>query len=118
MRDSGSQVQYTRDNQDYIAPSVLWKPSSRTSLLVLANYLDFRTGSEIGFLPAQGLTLAGGKIAPNANGNIPTSFFSSDTNYDNYHKTEYFAGTQFQKQLSEHWTTRNSFRFLHLGLPQ
>lgn len=117
-RASQSQVQYARDDQDYIAPSLLWKPSDRTSLLVLGNYLDLRTGSVGGFLPAQGMTLAGGKIAPNVNGSIGTSFFDSEPSYDNFHKVEYFGSTRLQHQLSSHWTIRNNFRYLRLGLPQ
>lgn len=117
-RASQTQVQYARDDQDYIAPSLLWKPSERTSLVVLGNYLDLRTGSVGGFLPAQGMTLAGGKIAPNVNGSIGTSFFDSEPSYDNFHKIEYFGATQLQQQLSEHWTMRNNFRYLRLELPQ
>ncbi|NYF81170.1 TonB-dependent siderophore receptor [Granulicella arctica] len=117
-RGSKSQVEFARDDQDYIAPSLLWKPSDRTSLVVLGNYLDLRTGSVGGFLPAQGMTLAGGKIAPNINGPIGTSFFDSEPDYDNFHKVEYFSATQLQHQLSEHWTLRNNFRYLRLGLPQ
>ncbi len=117
-RQSQTQVDFARDDQDYIAPSLLWKPSDRTSLVVLGNYLDLRTGSTGAFLPAQGMTLAGGKIAPNPNGHIPTSFFDSEPGYDNFHKVEYFGATQLQHQLSANWTVRNNFRYLRLGLPQ
>ena len=118
MRQAGTQVQFAQDNQAYIAPSLLWKPAERTTLTLLGNYLDLHTGSLGSFLPGQGMTLAGGKIAPNPNGAIGTSFFSSEPSYDNFHKIEYFGATQLQHQLSDHWTTRNNFRYLRLGLPQ
>ena len=85
-------MEFTQDDEDYIAPSLTWTPDSRTSLTILNNYLDLRTGSTGGFLPAQGMLLDGGKVAPNANGTIPVSFFDSDPSYDNFHKIEYFSG--------------------------
>ncbi len=87
-------------------------------MTVLGNYLDLQTGSTGAFLPAQGMTLAGGKIVPNPNGQIGTSFFDSEPAYDNFHEIEYFGATQFQSQVSEHWIIRNNFRYLRLGLPQ
>ncbi len=116
-RASGTQVQFTRDDEDYIAPSLTWTPDSRTSLTLLNNYLDLRTGSTGGFLPAQGTLLAGGKVAPNANGQIPVSFFDSDPSYDDFHKIEYFSGYLLQRQLSARWTVRQNFRFARLELP-
>jgi iron complex outermembrane receptor protein len=116
-RSSGTQVEFTQDDEDYIAPSLIWTPDSRTSLMILNNYLDLRTGSTGGFLPAQGMLLDGGKVAPNANGKIPVSFFDSDPSYDGFHKIEYFSGYQFQRQLSSRWTVRQNFRFARLELP-
>ena len=116
-RASGTQVQFTRDDEDYIAPSLTWTPDSRTSLTILNNYLDLRTGSTGGFLPAQGMLLDGGRVASNANGNIPVSFFDSDPSYDDFHKIEYFSGYQFQRQLGSRWTARQNFRFARLELP-
>ncbi len=116
-RASQTQVNYTRDDEDYIAPSLTWLPDSRTSLTLLNNYLDLRTGSTGGFLPAQGMLLDGNRIAPNANGQIPVRFFDSDPSYDDFHKIEYFSGYQFQRQLSTRWTARQNFRFARLELP-
>ena len=117
-RASATQVNFTRDDQDYIAPSLTWTPDAKTSLTVLNSYLDLRTGSTGGFLPAQGMLLDGGRVAPNANGAIPVSFFDSEPAYDDFHKIEYFSGFQFERALSDRWTLRENFRFARLELPR
>jgi iron complex outermembrane receptor protein len=116
-RSSGTQVRFAQDNQEYIAPSFTWLPDSRTSLTVLTNYLNLDAGSEGQFLPAQGMLLDKGKIAPNPNGQIPVDTYDSDPSYDDYHKIEYFSGYQLQRQLNTRWTLRQNFRFSHLELP-
>ncbi len=117
-RSSGTQTNFVQDNMDYIAPSLTWTPDDRTRLTLLSQYLDYRTGSAASGTPAQGMTLAGGKIAPNPNGPIPVSYFGSEPSLDGFHKLEYFAGYQAERRLSDRFTVRQNFRWLHLGLPQ
>ena len=117
-RDSGTQANYVPDNLDYIAPALTWTPGEGTSLTLLGNYLDFRTGSAASGTPAQGMMLSGGKVPINLNGNIPTSYFGSEPGRDAFHKVEYFTSTAFQHRFSDKLVFRQNFRWLHLGLPE
>ncbi len=109
VRDGGTQVHYVDDDRRYIAPSFTWKPGESTSLTVLTEYLQDRTGATIGFLPWSGM------ILPNPNGRIRSDFFIGERNFDDFNTDRYSVGYQFEHRFSG-WTFRQNARYGHQTL--
>jgi iron complex outermembrane receptor protein len=105
LRDSDTQVRYTPDNRQLIAPSITWRPRASTSLTVMANFQHDEGGSSVGFFPWQGTLL------PNAAGRIPFDTFISEPGFDEYKTTQRAAGYQFQHKITEAWTVRQNFKY-------
>ena len=103
--DNLTQVDFTSDKRVFIAPSVTWRPLPGTELTLLGSYQHDTLGSFYPFLPAQGTVL------PNPNGPISTGFFSGDTDFNTYSRTQYALGYQFATEVGNAWILRQSFRY-------
>lgn len=104
-RDSNTQVDHVPDNRLLFAPSLTWRPRAGTSLTVLSNFQQDKSGSSIGFFPWQGTLL------PNAAGQIPTNTFISEPGFDEYRTEQLAAGYLFQHQFNSRWTVRQNFNY-------
>lgn len=109
VRDSDTQFDNIKNNRIYVAPSLKWI-GDRTSVTLLANYMQIDAGSSSQFLPAIGTVL------PNPNGKIPRDFLNSDRNFDVYSKREASIGYEVEHQFSPNWTVRQNVRFAHIDL--
>jgi iron complex outermembrane receptor protein len=105
LRDSDTQVRYTPDNRQLLAPSLTWRPRASTSLTVMANFQHDEGGSSVGFFPWQGTLL------PNAAGRIPFDTFISEPGFDEYTSTQRAVGYQFQHKITDAWTVRQNFKY-------
>jgi iron complex outermembrane receptor protein len=109
VRNGGTQVDFTPDNNYFIAPSVTWKPDADTTFTVLASASRTDTRG-INFLPYQG-TVTNAPF-----GKIPTSFFAGDPTVDKFTREQDMLGYQFERNLTDDLTFRQSARFAHVDL--
>ncbi|WP_183753716.1 TonB-dependent siderophore receptor [Pseudochelatococcus contaminans] len=107
-RTSDTQVDFTKEERIYIAPSVTWQPTEATSLTILSSYQrDPETGF-YGGLPAAGTRL------PNPNGRIPSSFFPGDPIFEGFSRNTAQIGYEFSHRFNETWAVRQNARFQHI----
>ena len=109
VQNGGTQVDFTPDNNYFIAPSLTWKPDADTTFTVLASASKYETRS-LNFLPYVGTVTA----APF--GRIPTSLFASDPSVDTFKREQEMLGYQFEKNLSDDVTFRQNARFAHVDV--
>jgi iron complex outermembrane receptor protein len=109
IRNGGTQVDFTPDNNYFIAPSFTWKPDADTSFTVLASASKTDTRG-INFLPYQG-TVTNAPF-----GKIPTNFFVGDPSVDKFTREQEMLGYQFERNLTDNLTFRQNARFAHIDL--
>ncbi|MFS8037935.1 TonB-dependent siderophore receptor [Xanthobacter sp. AM11] len=105
-RDAGTQVDYVDNDRLMIAPSLTYRPTDDTSITVLANIRDDKSGSTQQFLPQIG-TLTPNKFGQRAD----FSTFVGEP--DDYYNTRAQSGTvffdhKFNDNLKLHSVTRYS----------
>jgi iron complex outermembrane receptor protein len=109
IQNGGTQVDFTPDNNYFIAPSMTWKPDADTTFTVLASASKNETRS-LNFLPYTGTVVA----APF--GRIPTSLFASDPSVDTFKREQEMLGYQLERHLSDNVTFRQNARFAHVDV--
>lgn len=109
VQNGNTQVNFTPDNNYFIAPSFTWKPDADTTFTVLASASKQDTRG-INFLPYQG-TVTNAPF-----GKIPTSFFVGDPNVDKFTREQEMLGYQFERNLTDDLTFRQNARFAHIDL--
>lgn len=109
VQNGNTQVNFTPDNNYFIAPSFTWKPDADTTFTVLASASKQDTRG-INFLPYQGTVTS----APF--GKIPTSFFVGDPNVDKFTREQEMLGYQFERNLTDDLTFRQNARFAHVDV--
>jgi iron complex outermembrane recepter protein len=109
VQNGGTQVDFTPDNNYFIAPSVTYKPDADTTFTVLASASKTDTRG-INFLPYVGTVVN----APF--GRIPTKLFVGDPSVDKFTREQEMLGYQFEKNLSDNVTFRQNARYAHVDL--
>lgn len=109
VQNGNTQVNFTPDNNYFIAPSVTWKPDADTTFTVLASASRQETRG-INFLPYQG-TVTNAPF-----GKIPTSFFAGDPSVDKFTREQEMLGYQFERNLTDDLTFRQNARFAHVDV--
>jgi iron complex outermembrane receptor protein len=109
VQNGGTQVNFTPDNNYFIAPSVTYKPDADTTFTVLASASKTDTRG-INFLPYVGTVIN----APF--GRIPTKLFVGDPSIDTFQREQEMLGYQFERNLSDSVTFRQNARFAHVDL--
>lgn len=109
VQNGPTQVNFTPDNNYFIAPSFTWKPDADTTFTVLASASKQDTRG-INFLPYQGTVTS----APF--GKIPTSFFVGDPGVDKFTREQEMLGYQFERNLTDDLTFRQNARFAHVDV--
>jgi iron complex outermembrane recepter protein len=105
VHDGGTQIDFVNDFRGVISPSFTWKPDLDTTWTFLGSYQRDVTGVEIQFLPAQGTLLA------NPNGVVPINKFVGEPGYNQFSRTQYWAGYQFEHRADDTWTLRQNLRY-------
>jgi iron complex outermembrane recepter protein len=108
-RGGNTQVRSIDNNRLFIAPSLTWKPTDRTSLTLHGSYLLDRTRGQ-NFLPYVGTVVD----APY--GRIPTDLFTSDPSMDRFARDQGLVGYEFEHRFDDTWTVRQNLRFGRLGI--
>lgn len=109
VQNGGTQVDFTPNNNYFIAPSLTWKPDADTTFTVLASASKLETRSE-NFLPYIG-TVVGAPF-----GRIPTRLFTSDPSVDTFKREQEMIGYQLERNLSDDVTFRQNARFAHVDV--
>lgn len=104
-RESGTQIDYARDDRQFIAPAISWRPSEDTSLTVLASFQKDRNVLGYYALPRVG-TLDSSRY-----GRIATDRFVGDPDFDKYDVEQWSLGYQFEHHLNDIWTFRQNARY-------
>lgn len=104
-QDAETEVDFTRDDVMYLAPSFTWNPQPGTSLTVLATY-----GKDTGTFPHQYLP-AHGVVLPNPNGRIPRSRFLGEPGYDEFEREQYSVGYALEHEINDTWSFRQNLRY-------
>lgn len=109
VQGGGTQVDFTNNNNYFIAPSVTWLPDFDTRFTILseASYNNTRGQN---FLPYVGTVTA----APF--GRIPTRLFASDPSVDRFKRSQQVLGYQFERNLSGNATFRQNARVAHVDI--
>jgi iron complex outermembrane receptor protein len=109
IQNGGTQVDFTPNNNYFIAPSVTWRPDADTTFTVLASASKNETRS-LNFLPYVGTVVS----APF--GRIPTSLFASDPSVDTFKREQEMLGYQLERNVSDDVTFRQNARFAHVDV--
>jgi iron complex outermembrane recepter protein len=109
VQNGGTQVDFTPDNNYFVAPSVTYKPDGDTTFTVLASASRTDTRG-INFLPYVGTVVN----APF--GRIPTNLFVGDPSVDKFSREQEMLGYQFEKNLTDSLTFRQNARYAHVDL--
>lgn len=104
-RKSDTMVDHVPDDRMVLAPSITWRPSNRTSLTLLALWQDDKSGSTAQFFPWEGT------VSDNPNGQLDTSTFIGDPDWDRYNSERRSIGWAFEHQLNDNWTIRQNARW-------
>jgi iron complex outermembrane receptor protein len=109
VQNGGTQVDFTPDNNYFIAPSVTYKPDADTTFTVLASASKQDTRG-INFLPYVG-TVTNAPF-----GRIPTKLFVGDPSVDTFKREQEMLGYQFERNLSDSVTFRQNARYAHVDV--
>ncbi|MDT4328694.1 TonB-dependent siderophore receptor [Methylomonas sp. MS20] len=104
-RGSDSQVDFSKDDRYFVAPSFTWQPDANTSLTFLSHYQKDDAGNTMQFLPYQG------SVVGNPNGRLPTSTFLGEPGFDHYRREQFAVGYAFEHRFNRHWAVRQNLRY-------
>lgn len=100
-----TQVDDTKNRRIGIAPALTWRPDASTSFTILANYINDPGLGIYAGLPGSGTVL------PNRRGQIPTSFFVGDPNYNTWNREQSSVGYAFEHTFDQVLTVRQNVRY-------
>jgi len=109
-RDTNTEFDYIDERRVMVAPSLTWRPSTDTSLTLMAQYQKIRSdgGGASPALPAAGTLL------PNPNGSIPSNRFIGEPAYDKFESEQMLFGYKFAHRANETWQFRQNARYSYI----
>lgn len=105
LRDANAEIDYTKNDRTYLAPSFSWTPSENTSLTLLAEYQELDTVSSFIGLPRLGT------LENNPNGQIPRSRFIGEPDTDNFEQSYFAVASLFEHKFNDTVTIRQNTRY-------
>lgn len=102
--ESDDKVDFVDRSRTYIAPSLTWDISDRTSITLLTSYQKSR------YVPVRGLP-AEGTVLSNPNGNIPLGRFVGVPGLDKYETEISLFGYEFSHIFNDTFTFRQNVRY-------
>jgi iron complex outermembrane receptor protein len=103
-RDGATEVEGSENDRAFIAPSLTWKPSDKTTLTILANYQDDKLTPN-SFLPVAGLNYDA------SYGALPKSFVFGQSDFNKFDASHGSIGYQFEHEFNSAWTVRQNLRY-------
>jgi len=104
-RSSEAQVDFSEDDQIFVAPALTWRPTSSTELTVLGDFQHDDAIRGTSFLPAEGTVL------PNPNGTIPVDRRDGVPDFDGIDRDQFSVGHQLEHAAGDRWTLRSKSRY-------
>lgn len=104
-RTSDTQVDYARDNREYVAPSFTWKPTEATTFTILGQYQKDDADVSVMYLPAWGT------LYENPYGDIPRSRNIDEPNHDKFQRYYRSLGYLFEHRFNDKLTVRQNLRY-------
>ncbi len=111
IKDSGTQIDYAKEERQFIAPSITWLPSDSTRVTAYAEYQKDESGNTNAFLPWSGSLYP--ILDPTSAGYlryIPRDLFIGEPDWDSYGGTRQRVGYDIEQQIGEHWTLQHRAR--------
>lgn len=103
-RDADTQTDYIPNDREYLAAALTWRPSTDTTLTLLASYQHTRTAYNWG-LPVAGSLMA------NPNGELPRNLFTGEPDFDKYDTKTTSVGYLLEHRLNDTWSLRQNARY-------
>lgn len=104
-----TEVDFIRDDQYALMPTLTWAPSDDTKLTLYANFSRSKTNS-LNFLPYDGTAVA----APF--GYIPRDLFTSEPGVDRFDREQAMVGYEFEHSFNDNVTVRQNLRYGRLSV--
>ncbi len=110
VRKGDTEIDYTDDlKRVFVAPSFTWNITKATSLTLLTQYQKDTGGATFQFLPKTGT------LVPGLNGfRLSRSAFLGEPDWNEFDRSQFSAGYQFQHVFNETFTLRQNLRYLYL----
>ena len=109
LRDSGGQTDFSRDDRQFLAPALRWKPSADTSLTLLADITRDRVTPK-SWWPDYAL------VVPNPHGRIPPSRSIGEPAIDRYDRDTASLAYLLEHRIDARWSFHQKARLSHSAL--
>lgn len=101
VRESDTMVDGIPDDRAVVSSAITWRPSSSTSLTLLASYSKTETADDTG-KPFDGTVL------PNINGKVSRERFLGEPGFDKFNPTGRTFGYLFEHRFNDVWQVRQN----------
>jgi iron complex outermembrane receptor protein len=109
LKGGDTNVDYTRDDSYFIAPSITYRPDLDTRITILGQASKDKTNMQ-NWLPYMG------SVTPGPLGRIGTSLFTSEPGQDYFKRTQAMIGYQFEHDVNDNITFRQNMRYSHVAV--
>jgi len=107
-REGDAEVDHTELSRFFIAPSLTWHITDRTSLTILTQYQKDEGGATFQFLPVVGTVTRGPR------GYLDNSTFLGEPDWNVYDREQYALGYQFEHEFNDNLSFRQNLRYTHV----
>ncbi len=104
-RSAEAQVDFSENDQIFVAPALTWRPEDGTSLTVMGDFQSDDAVRGTSFLPAAGT------VEPNPHGTIPMDRADGVPGFDGFERDQYSIGYLFEHELGDAVTLRSKARY-------
>lgn len=108
VRDSETQVDFSKNNRVFIAPAVTFKPNEDTSITFLSNYQKDTAGWGLQFFPPSGTVWA------NNGRYIPNTRFGGEPGMNQFDTEQASVGYLFSHNINDALTFRQNLRYSYM----
>lgn len=108
VRDSDTQVDFSKNNRVFIAPAVTFKPNEDTSITFLSNYQKDTAGWGLQFFPPSGTVWA------NNGRYIPNTRFGGEPGMNQFDTEQASVGYLFSHNINDALTFRQNLRYSYM----
>ncbi len=105
FKEGDGELDHTDNSRYYLAPSVAWDLSERTTFTLLTSVMQDDGTPTNGFFPAYGTLITGPE------GTIDRRTNLGEPEYDTYQRTQAALGYQLDHQIGEHWDFHQNFQY-------
>jgi iron complex outermembrane receptor protein len=108
VRDSDTQVDFSKNNRVFIAPAVTFKPNEDTSITFLSNYQKDKAGWGLQFFPPSGT------VWSNNGRTIPVSRFGGEPGMNQFDTEQASVGYLFSHNINDALTFKQNLRYSYM----